>query len=128
VTSGAAERPLRHDPRRALGRNGELLASRWYESRGYQVLERNWRRKEGEVDLIVRKGRTVAFSEVKVRSTDRFGTGAESVPVVKQRRIRRLATRWLGERGLASGRDRVEVRFDVVSITSGHVEVIEGAF
>lgn len=116
------------DPRRALGADGEESAARWYEGQGYDVLERNWRRREGEVDLIVRRGRTVAFCEVKTRSSDRFGTGAESVLAAKQRRIRRLASRWLSELTPASGRSRVEVRFDVVSITAGHVEVIEDAF
>jgi putative endonuclease len=116
------------DPRRVLGADGEESAARWYEGQGYDVLERNWRRREGEVDLIVRRGRTVAFCEVKTRSSDRFGTGAESVLAAKQRRIRRLASRWLSELTPASGRSRVEVRFDVVSITAGHVEVIENAF
>jgi len=118
----------RPDPRRVLGADGEESAARWYEGQGYDVLERNWRRREGEVDLIVRRGRTVAFCEVKTRSSDRFGTGAESVLAAKQRRIRRLASRWLSELTPASGRSRVEVRFDVVSITAGHVEVIENAF
>ncbi len=116
------------DPRRTLGSQGESLAGRWYEEHGYEVLERNWRRREGEVDLIVRRGRTVAFCEVKVRSSDRFGTGAEAVLAAKQRRIRRLAARWLSELVPASGRDRVDLRFDVVSITSGRVEVIKDAF
>ncbi len=80
------------------------------------------------MDLIVRQGRTVAFCEVKVRSSDRYGTGAEAVLGAKQRRIRRLATRWLSELVPASGRDRVDLRFDVASITSGRVEVIEDAF
>ena len=120
-TSGA-------DERRALGAEGEAQAARWYEDQGYEVLERNWRRREGEVDLIVRQGRTVVFCEVKTRSSDRFGTGAESVLPAKQRRIRRLASRWLSELTPASGRARVEVRFDVVSITAGQVEVIEDAF
>jgi putative endonuclease len=80
------------------------------------------------VDLIVRHEKTVAFCEVKTRSSDRFGTGAESVLEAKQRRIRRLAARWLSELTPASGRSRVEVRFDVVSITAGRVEVIEDAF
>jgi putative endonuclease len=114
--------------RQEIGSQGESLAAHWYEHHGYEVLERNWRRREGEVDLIVRKGRTVVFCEVKVRSSDRFGTGAEAVVVAKQRRIRRLAARWLTELTPASGRDRVDLRFDVVSITAGRVEVIENAF
>jgi putative endonuclease len=115
-------------PATALGAGGEDRAAAWYEDHGYEVLERNWRRREGEVDLIVRSGRTVVFCEVKTRSTDRFGTGAEAVLPAKQRRIRRLAARWLSELTPASGRARVEVRFDVVSITAGTLEVVEDAF
>ena len=129
MSGGASGRPHQdHDQRRALGAEGEELAARWYEAQGYEVLERNWRRREGEVDLIVRRGATVVFTEVKTRSTDRFGTGAESVLPAKQRRIRRLASRWLAELTPAVGRARVELRFDVVSITAGEVDVIEDAF
>jgi putative endonuclease len=143
VTTGASERPSGKATsggpggaggsggaarRRALGADGEAIAAQWYEDHGYEILERNWRRREGEIDLIVRQGKTVAFCEVKTRSSDRFGTGAESVVEAKQRRIRRLAGRWLSEITPASGRDRVEVRFDVVSITAGDVEVIHDAF
>jgi putative endonuclease len=133
VSDGASGRPRRTaapgtDQRRVLGAEGEVQAAQWYEEHGYEVLDRNWRRREGEVDLIVRHGKTVAFCEVKTRSSDRFGTGAESVLEAKQRRIRRLAARWLSELTPASGRARVEIRFDVVSITAGRVEVIENAF
>ena len=114
--------------RQALGAAGEAEAAQWYEDHGYEILERNWRRREGEVDLIVRRGRTVVFSEVKTRTTDRFGSGTEAVLPAKQRRIRSLAARWLSELTPAVGRARVEVRFDVVSITAGEVEVIEAAF
>jgi putative endonuclease len=116
------------DRRKVLGAEGEALAARWYEDNGYQVLDRNWRRREGEVDLILSRARTVVFCEVKTRSSDRFGTGAESVTEAKQRRIRRLAARWLSELTPAAGRARVEVRFDVVSIIADQVEVIEDAF
>lgn len=131
MSGGASPRPDPDggaDRRRALGSGGEEQAARWYEDRGYEVLERNWRRREGEVDLIVRRGATVVFSEVKTRTTDRFGSGAEAVLPAKQRRIRRLASRWLSELTPAVGRARIEVRFDVVSITAGTVEVIEDAF
>ncbi len=128
MTRGASGRPQYDRYRRALGVGGEDLAAGWYEEHGYEILERNWRRREGEVDLIVRRGATVVFSEVKARSTDRFGTGAESVLPAKQRRLRRLASRWLSELTPAAGRARVELRFDVVSITAGRVDVIEDAF
>ena len=114
--------------RATLGRSGEDTAAAWYEGHGYEILERNWRRREGEVDLIVRRGRTVVFCEVKTRSSDAFGTGAEAVVPAKQRRIRRLAARWLAELTPASGRQLVDLRFDVVSLTAGQIDVIEDAF
>lgn len=116
------------DRRAALGRSGEDIAATWYEDHGFEVLERNWQRREGEVDLIARKGRTVAFCEVKTRTSDTYGTGAESVLPAKQRRIRRLASRWLAELTPSSGRALVDLRFDVISITAGEIEVIEDAF
>ncbi len=126
--SASTPAPTKAGRRNALGRSGEDLAAQWYADHGYEILERNWRRREGEVDLIVRRARTVVFCEVKTRSSDRFGTGAEAVVAPKQRRIRRLAARWLSELTPASGRARVEVRFDVVSITGEVVDVIEDAF
>jgi putative endonuclease len=111
-----------------VGARGEDTAAAWYEANGYEILERNWRRREGEVDLIARRGRTVVFCEVKARSTEAFGSGAEAVVPAKQRRIRRLASRWLAELTPASGRALVDLRFDVVSITGPDVDVIEDAF
>lgn len=109
---------------RALGARGEALAAAWYEANGYQIIERNWRCREGELDLVVRRARTVVFCEVKARSTDAFGLPAEAVDRAKRQRLRVLAARWLDE---APFRAR-EIRFDVVSVTGGAVEVLEGAF
>jgi putative endonuclease len=86
---------------------------------------RNWRCREGEIDLILEQGRAYVFCEVKTRSSDAFGVPAEAVTPSKQARIRRLAARWLREE--APGR-AVEVRFDVAAILAGRLEVIEGAF
>jgi putative endonuclease len=116
--------------RRDTGRYGEDVTARWYVDHGYELLDRNWRCREGELDLVVRRGRTAVFCEVKTRTTDRFGTGAESVSPAKCRRIRRLAGRWLAEGGsrrLGLG-GAVEVRFDVASLTAGILEVTEDAF
>jgi putative endonuclease len=119
--------PDRANPR-SLGAQGEALAARWYEHKGYEVLARNWRCRDGELDLVVRSGTRVVFCEVKTRSTGAFGVGSESVTPAKQRRIRRLAASWLAELGPTASRAWVDVRFDVVSITDGRLEVIEGAF
>ena len=110
--------------RRDLALSGEDAAAEWYTAHGYEVLARNWRCRDGELDLIVRKARRYVFCEVKARTTDAFGVPAEAVTAAKQRRIRRLAARWLED---APSRP-TEIRFDVVAVLDGAVEVIEGAF
>ncbi len=112
------------DPRRALGADGEAQAAAWYEGHGYEVVARNWRCREGELDLVVRRGRTLVFVEVKTRTTDRYGTPAAAVTPAKQQRLRRLAMRFLQ----ASEVRPASLRFDVVAILAGRLEVIEAAF
>jgi len=118
----------RPDPRRHLGNAGEDAAAAWYVGRGFEVLARNWRVREGELDLVVRRGATIVFCEVKTRSSDRFGVPTEAVTAVKQRRLRRLAMLWLA----AHPETRGELRFDVASVTPAgaqpRVEVVERAF
>jgi putative endonuclease len=125
------ERPPVDRRKLDLGAKGEDLAVAWYTSRGYRVLGRNWRCREGELDLVVSRDGCVVFCEVKTRRGTGFGLPAEAVTGEKQRRLRRLATRWLGERP-ASARF-AEVRFDVacVTLTTGakpDLDVIEAAF
>jgi putative endonuclease len=111
--------------RRAVGVDGEQVTADWYEANGYEVLARNWRCRQGELDLILRRGRTIVFCEVKARTSDAFGTPAEAVTHQKRERLRRLAARWLDEDApVRPG----EIRFDVASVMDGRIEVIEGAF
>jgi len=86
---------------------------------------RNWRSRQGEIDLILRKGRDLVFCEVKTRSSSVFGEPFEAVTRTKQSRLRRLAAEWLRT---ASRREEYDVRFDVASVRGGSVEVLEGAF
>ncbi len=97
----------------------------WYEDRGYEVLARNWRCRDGEIDLVLRDGRKFVFCEVKTRTTDAFGAPVEAVTRNKQMRVRRLAARWLEDEAPVRPR---EIRFDVASVLGGTIEVVEGAF
>ena len=115
--------------RRALGARGESLAGDWYAARGYVILDRNWRTRSGELDLVLELDHVIVFCEVKTRTSDAFGAGVEAVTRDKQLRIRRLAAQWLERH------DHVHrgVRFDVVSIlaprnASPTIDVYEAAF
>jgi putative endonuclease len=79
----------------AVGRFGEQLAVQHLEAAGMQVLARNWRCREGELDVVARDGPTLVFVEVKTRSRLGFGAPAEAVDRAKSARIRQLALRWL---------------------------------
>ena len=87
------------------------------------MLDRNWRVRSGELDLVLLRDGEIVFCEVKSRRSERYGAAAEAVDRRKQLRIRSLATQWLE----ASGR-RGRVRFDVATVTGVEVDVIEGAF
>ena len=113
------------DARRALGIQGEDVAAAWYTKQGYEVVARNWRCREGELDLIVRNGRTYVFCEVKTRTSTAFGAPVEAVTRDKQMRIRRLAARWLQDGAPGPAKD---IRFDVASVLGDELEIIEGAF
>jgi putative endonuclease len=89
------------------------------------VVARNWRCKDGELDLIVRAGRTFVFCEVKARTSTAFGAPAEAVTSDKQQRLRRLAARWLEDDAPLRP---TEIRFDVASVLGGEIDVLQGAF
>ena len=112
------------DPRRRLGDDGEQLAAVCYERAGYVVIARNWRCRNGELDLVLRRDDTIVICEVKTRRSRRFGHPGEAVTSTKQRRIRQLAAAWLA----AHDEHAPMIRFDVAAVEHGTVEVIEDAF
>lgn len=97
-----------------LGRRGEDLAVQFLEQRGLVVLSRNWRCREGELDVVATDSDRLVVCEVKTRSTAWFGEPAEAVTGKKAARIRRVAQVWLAAHRV----HWVEVRFDVLSIVA----------
>lgn len=95
-----------------VGQYGERVAARHLEAAGWQVLERNWRCPDGEIDIIAADGAVLVFCEVKTRSSTAYGEPSEAVGRVKAQRIRRLAAIWL----LTAEQHWPEVRFDVLSV------------
>lgn len=105
--------------RQRLGAWGEDVAAQHLQAAGLSVLARNWRCREGEIDLVAREpDGTLVFVEVKTRRGLGFGEPAEAVTLAKARRLRVLACRWLASERSA-GRSRPgpgDLRFDVVSV------------
>jgi putative endonuclease len=97
----------------AVGWFGEDLAAAYLRDAGLSVLARNWRCRDGELDIVARDGDLLVFVEVKTRSSTAFGDPAEAVGPQKAARIRRLALQWLAETDDAFAPN---LRFDVVSV------------
>jgi putative endonuclease len=116
-----------------LGRAGEQLAAEHLRRLGYEILERNYRTRWGELDIVARLGGTLAFCEVKTRRAGgRAGGPFDAVGRGKQTRVRKMAGSWLMER-----RDRPYadvIRFDAIGVTVDaggtllSLEHLEGAF
>jgi putative endonuclease len=77
-----------------LGRRGEELAAHFLANAGLQILDRNWRCSQGEIDIVARDGTDLVFVEVKTRSSVAFGHPFEAITVEKLARLRRLAWAW----------------------------------
>ena len=116
------------DHRQSLGRRGEDLACAELEKRGYVILERRFRTRCGELDIVARDSGVLVFIEVKARSGSNFGTPLESVTWKKRRRLSQMAAAYLCHKRLAN----VACRFDVISVneTAGAptIELVRGAF
>lgn len=106
--------------RKILGDKGERIACKELKKKGYKILEKNYRIKLGEIDIIAQDGDTLVFVEVKTRSSDEYGTPAEAVDKHKQKRIRQVAASFL----LKHKYKDTECRFDVVCINMQHANKI----
>ena len=100
------------DARQILGKLGEDLACAELARRGYAILDRRYRTKFGEIDIVAREGEVTVFIEVKTRVGDHFGGGADALTGWKQQRLTQMAVDYLARHRL---HDR-PCRFDVVAI------------
>ncbi len=96
----------------ALGAYGEEIAARHLVGQGMVLLDRNWHGESGEIDLVLRDGRTLVVCEVKTRTSNAFGTPHEAVTREKLRRLQRLAAQWVHARGVHPD----GIRIDVVAV------------
>lgn len=116
------------DGRQFLGKAGEDLACGELSRRGYVILERRYRTKYGEIDIIAREKATLVFVEVKARAGDEYGGGGAAVTPWKQQRIVRMAIDFLSRRRLLDH----PCRFDVVTVDleggNPRIEVYPHAF
>ena len=100
------------DARQSLGKMGEDLACAELARRGYAILERRYRTRYGEIDIVARSGASLVFVEVKARDGNEFGGAEAAVTVNKQQRIVRMAIDFLARRRMQDQ----PCRFDVVTI------------
>ena len=110
-----------------LGEKGEKLAEEFLLKNGYQILERNWRFKKAEVDIIAQKNEILAIVEVKTRSSNYFGNPQD---FVNQKKIK-LLVEAINEYVISKDID-LEVRFDIIAILKNNntfkIEHLEDAF
>jgi len=117
------------DRRKELGKKGEIVAANFLRKRGYEIVERNYRSRAGEIDIIAREKGDIVFIEVKTRRSSNFGLPQEAVSYRKQRRLTKIALSYLTYHRLRG----VNCRFDVVGILMKEdkvrdIELIKGAF
>ncbi len=107
------------------GRAAERQAEAWLKQQGLRLLDRNYRCRMGEIDLIMRDRDETVMVEVRSRSRTDFGGAAASVSVAKQQRLIRAALFWQAQHPQAA---ELAMRFDVIAIDGGHIRWIRDAF
>ena len=114
--------------RKGLGREGEEVAARYLEKQGFRILERNYRCRLGEVDLIVERNGTIHFVEVKTRRSTDTVSPLELVPYGKQRHISRVAQHYLAAKRLQDRSADFALLIVDWSRKEPSCELLEGAF
>lgn len=116
---------MERENKRRLGSRFELLAAEYLTGQGLEIRERNYRSRQGEIDLIANDDGYLVFIEVKYRSDDSKGDPAEAVGPYKQQRIRAAARYYLYQNRYG---EETPCRFDVIAILDGGIRWIQDAF
>lgn len=112
--------------KRQVGTEKENLAAEYLRKKGYFIIEKNYRVRQGEIDLIVRDGACIVFVEVKYRADSRSGDALEAVTGAKIRQISKTALFYLTQKKISI--DNTPIRFDVIGINGDIITHIENAF
>lgn len=111
--------------KRQTGTSYEIKAEEYLIQKGYKILERNFRNRSGEIDIIAKDGEYFCFIEVKYRTTNDFGSPLEAVDYRKQNQIRKVAMYYLMKNKLS---EWTPCRFDVIGFEGEKMTHIENAF
>jgi putative endonuclease len=119
---------MKDSDRKRTGKKGEDIAVAYLISRGYRIVERNYKCPLGEIDIVAREGDEIVFVEVKSRKSEEFGDPQLAVGLKKQKKVSRISLAYLKEKHLYP----CNARFDVVAIKmlpdGSNVELIQNAF
>lgn len=120
---------LTHPANQTLGKEGEAIAVQYLQGQNYVVIDRNFRCKCGELDIVAREGKTIVFVEVKTRKTLTYGPPQLSVTQFKQRQISKAALLYIAKKRI----EGTNARFDVIAILlkrneAPKIEHIKNAF
>jgi putative endonuclease len=111
-----------------FGKTGESVAADYLSRQGYQILERNYRSKVGEIDIIAQDGDALVFVEVKTRRSESFASAKSAITAQKRKKISMAALSYLKKKGLL----HKKARFDVVTVVdpagSAKIDLIPNAF
>lgn len=110
--------------KRAKGTYFEEKAEKYLEDKGYEILERNYRIRRAEIDLIAKNENTIVFVEVKYRKTSNYGYAQEAVNRKKQQKIYLAAQFYITEKNLTN----YDIRFDIISINNNKLDWIQDGF
>ncbi len=117
------------DKRKKLGNRGEKIAAKFLRKQSYQIIEKNYHSRLGEIDIVAKEDESIVFVEVKTRCSTYFGLPEEALSYDKRRRLSKLALGYLAHRRIKD----TNCRFDVVSILMdnnrvNHIKLIKNAF